>query len=411
VVDFYSTTSLSSADESDILNNPELNLAAVGSMATGWYVFQFAAAVSGAATSPYNSRFTISGLLWDRFGSGTPAAGSLADLNFVLLNSAVKPRNYPLEDVGQPRVYRAASSGMSVDDATPLTFTGAATSLATLAPANLRGARNTAGDLLIEWTRRDRFAHGLRDNAGTPLGEEREIYAVEIYDGSTLKHSERVTAESHIGEHVRWHSRGSSALGDPTQDSEGSVYINNPIGGPLGAFVSEQVLTGDFIFEFGADAANTDLPSFVIIQRQGAESSLTPPIFYMARGVPGNANCAFNDQVSNEAVDLTYPARVYFIRTGNQLRAYIDYSSPSNPPVLIGAKEYSGPLTIQTYSTVANTTNVLLRPRLSFTRARSFLYTANAQTDEFGSAQSSIKVRVYQESSIIGKGAFAEATL
>jgi hypothetical protein len=49
--------------------------------------------------------------------------------------------------------------------------------------------------------------------------------------------------------------------------------------------------------------------------------------------------------------------------------------------------------------------------RLSRVSNRGYNYTANQQVDDFGSAQSSIKVRVYQESALVGVGPYREANL
>ena len=147
-VGFYLDTTLSAASASDAENNPELNLAAIGSMAAGWYLLQFKTATPGSASSPYNARYTISGLLWDRFGTGAPSAGSLVGLDFVILNSAIKPRSVEITDLGVTRKYRCAAAGQSVDEVVEtVTFTLQGNSLKDPAP----GVQSTQDAATGDW--------------------------------------------------------------------------------------------------------------------------------------------------------------------------------------------------------------------------------------------------------------------
>jgi len=43
----------------------------------------------------------------------------------------------------------------------------------------------------VQWTRRERLSLPMHDRAGVQLGEEQEIYVVEIYSGTTLKRTVR----------------------------------------------------------------------------------------------------------------------------------------------------------------------------------------------------------------------------
>lgn len=58
-------------------------------------------------------------------------------------------------------------------------------------PAHLR-ARKQDGDTLVTWIRRTRLA-GDGWDAEVPLGEEREVYRVEILDGETVVRTAETT--------------------------------------------------------------------------------------------------------------------------------------------------------------------------------------------------------------------------
>jgi len=419
VVDFLPVTSLSSATEEDVNANPELNLLAIGNMADGWYVCQFTTVSAGTPADPYQSRYTVSGLLWDRFGSGVPAAGSLAGLDVVVLNSAVKPMLYPLEDIGVARNYKCPTAGQSVDDAPTVTFTADGTSLKPLPPTDLRGERNSVGDLLVTWVRRERFAASLRDRVGTPLNEEQEVYVFEVYSGATLKRSVR-NPNVLIQQTIRWQELddpgGTLTISTDYTLSHTDDGINVARGTGMDSFA------GDFVAEF---VINADEPISYLGVLPAAHVSpvgiVNPFDQYKNAGYP-YFYCSFSGAVGGKrawpmgnasyAVDIADGDRISIHRTGSVVRFYKNYASQAAPvPILETSFSASEALRLY-FETTANTGNQGLDPsRIQYGKKRGYNYTANQQTEDFGSVQSSVKVRVYQESAVVGRGRYTEATL
>lgn len=191
-INFYSDTTLSSATEQELLANPELNLLAVVNPTTNEVEYvQFKTAVAGTAMAPYISNYTVSTFLRGRVSTDNNVAVHTSADDVVVIDSTVKPRRLEVAEIGRSELFRFVTSGQNLADAATLTQSINGVSLKPLAPTHLRGRRSQNGDLLIQWTRRERLPLPLRDNAGTPLSEEQETYIVEVYDVSTLVRSVR----------------------------------------------------------------------------------------------------------------------------------------------------------------------------------------------------------------------------
>lgn len=407
VVDFFPVTSLSSTTEATVMNDPTTNLFALGSMAAGWNIGQFTTVSAGSATSPYNSRYTISGILWDRFSTGAPAAGSLANLDFVLLNAAVKPMPVEVSDVGVVRQYRCPSSGQSDDQSPPATsFTLEGVSLKPPAPVNIKGSRDTSNNLFASWTRRERLPFHLRDSAGTPLGEEEEIYQVAIMNGADV-----VRGPIRIREpQMQAFSYERTILFDPDAIETDALKIGiqriDPTrfiaettastGAPLGGLAH-----GDGIGFI--DATGTAGVSAFSVWVEIYSTSV--PVHFIKTYVNGTA-------VHTETITSYYTAddpvllRVELIN--NQLQTFAQVAG--RPPQLL----YTGTLNGSQFSgrdlRALGINGAGTNPRVLPIRS-SFLYTAAQQTADFGSTQSSVTIRVAQESAIVGIGEWATATI
>jgi hypothetical protein len=131
--------------------------------------------------------WTLSGLLRGQAGSDpamallTPAGAAVV----VLDEAPVRADLSPVER-GLPLTWRAApaggpASGPSMSQASE-TWRGL--SARPWSPAHLR-VRSEGGDAVVTWIRRTRLA-GDGWDAEVPLGEEREIYRIEILDGETV---------------------------------------------------------------------------------------------------------------------------------------------------------------------------------------------------------------------------------
>jgi Putative phage tail protein len=151
------------------------NLALVGSE-----LIQF-----GAAEPLGANRFRLSRLLRGRRGTEWAAASHAEDERFVLLAAeSLVVLEAPVGSVGGEASLLATGIGDLPDAASAaIPIEGAA--LQPPSPVHLR-AEETGGDLLIRWVRRSRQGWTWPSGSDTPLGEERELYRLEIAgDGFT----------------------------------------------------------------------------------------------------------------------------------------------------------------------------------------------------------------------------------
>jgi hypothetical protein len=166
------------------------NAVAVRSANGEWEIVQFLDAQPVA-----EDVWTLSGLLRGQAGSD-PAMAALtpAGAAVVVLDEAVVRADLAPAERGLPLVWRAApaggpASGPSMSE-TIETWRGL--SARPWSPAHLR-ARPQGGDALVTWIRRTRVA-GDGWDVEVPLGEEREVYRVEILDGETVVRTAETTA-------------------------------------------------------------------------------------------------------------------------------------------------------------------------------------------------------------------------
>ena len=96
-----------------------------------------------------------------------------------------------LNQIGQPKTYRAISNGATLDSEQNTAFTYTGVNLECLSPVWLNGNRHpTTSDWSLSWVRRTRTGGEWRDAVDATLGEASEAYEVEIYSSAaytTLK--------------------------------------------------------------------------------------------------------------------------------------------------------------------------------------------------------------------------------
>jgi hypothetical protein len=134
--------------------------------------------------------YTVSGLLRGRRGSEYAMATHGAGERFVLASSATFKRILAeTADLGMARLYKAVTDGSTLASAVAQSFTNVGAGLKPYAPVQLGGGRNAAGDLTLNWVRRNRISGEWRDSVDVPMSEASEAYEVEIWNStrSTLK--------------------------------------------------------------------------------------------------------------------------------------------------------------------------------------------------------------------------------
>jgi hypothetical protein len=89
-------------------------------------------------------------------------------------------------DIGAERQYKPVSAGGSLAGTPAQTFKNEGCGLKPYSPVQLGGGRNAAGDLTLNWVRRNRMSGEWRDSVDVPMSEASEAYDVEIYADGTF---------------------------------------------------------------------------------------------------------------------------------------------------------------------------------------------------------------------------------
>lgn len=149
-----------------------------------WEVFQFLDAEEIGL-----NRWRLSRLL--RGQIGTEAAARLAkpaEMPFVLLDGAVTPAGLSASEIGLDLNWRIGAAGKVFSDEFFETVrqTGGLRAMRPLSPAHLRCTAMPDGDLAFRWIRRGRIDADSWLGSDIPLGEDSELYRVEIRQGGAL---------------------------------------------------------------------------------------------------------------------------------------------------------------------------------------------------------------------------------
>ena len=111
---------------------------------------------------------------------GTTVAGD----RFVLLTGpGIIRLPLQLSEVAREYIYRAVGTGVTLDSAEDILFTGNGVALKPFSPVHIKGERDrTTGDWTISWTRRGRIGQTLQSGVEIPVSEDQEDYEVVIRD-------------------------------------------------------------------------------------------------------------------------------------------------------------------------------------------------------------------------------------
>lgn len=142
---------LESSNELGVLNGA--NLAAVGSGAD-IEIIQFRDAIL-TGTNTYE----LSGLLRGRKGTEWMIGAHVADESFCLLPTSANPAS-TFDELGAEFLYKAVTSGRALSTASPVPFTNNGAALRPYSPSHLGGGRNAGGDIILNWTPRERIPGG-----------------------------------------------------------------------------------------------------------------------------------------------------------------------------------------------------------------------------------------------------------
>lgn len=388
-----SGAAFASCTEAELASNSRRNLFLIGTE----YV-QAATIVDNG-----NQSFTISTLLRGRFGTDTPLhIAHVASEAAIYLNGAETFVAIDPVRLNGVYNYKAVTVNQDVADATPVSFTWTGGTVRPLAPVNLMATRNTAGDILFEWIRRSRIAPGMIPGSGTPMGEEVERDEVDIRSGGNVLRTLRVDRLTGIS--IPW-------VVDPVFGA-GSVFYSPMTLRTLRSFVELTLSAGT---SGGVTAGSA------ILNIYGGPYGTTP-VWQIQLDVPAAGSAGFllisdnpgtltqyNQALAADGLTKTFKIRVEF--TGDEALFYIDYINTGSIPIF---RSHTKPVAYGFLSlayqigtpAASSVTNAVGNPGKPIA-----FYPVDLQTIDFGSAQSSVNVRVFQMSSIVGRGEYLDGTV
>ena len=156
-----------------------LNAAAIGAD-DRWEIIQFRT-VEGPDTSGV---YTLTGLLRGRRGTEWAVGLSQVGDAFVLLDAALARVPMNISALGTSRQHKAVLAGLSIDSIVAQSFAGEGAALMPFSPVQVVGEWS-GGDVLISWTRRDRFGQEMQSGRDMPMSETSEAYEIDILDGNS----------------------------------------------------------------------------------------------------------------------------------------------------------------------------------------------------------------------------------
>lgn len=154
------------------------NLAAVRSLSGAWEILQFAEAEEVSA-----GLWRLTHMLRGQLGTeDAMGAGATEGSPLVILDDAVEAAGLRVGEAGLTLNWRVGPSGYDFSGGQYLATveTGAVRSRLPLSPVHLRARKTTGEDLAISWIRRGRLDADSWGEGDIPLGEEAELYRLEI---------------------------------------------------------------------------------------------------------------------------------------------------------------------------------------------------------------------------------------
>ncbi len=184
----------------DLLEDPTLNNLAIGRDGR-WEIVRYetAANLSGSPDDSGDS-YTLSNLHRGMRGTEHNTANHQAGDLVIKLDAAnFRKVEVDTSEIGVTRYYKLVPFGAdeTLIPAVALTLNGEA--LKPYAPVHVRGSRAASGTWTVTWVRRTRIGGEWSDNADVPLGEDSEVYEVDVLEapgGSVVTGKTGLTSES-----------------------------------------------------------------------------------------------------------------------------------------------------------------------------------------------------------------------
>lgn len=408
------------------------------------------------------TQYRLETFLRGRLGTDTNVGTHSTADDVAVIDGTVQPVRLPITDVGRTLKFKFVTSGQQIDHVPAVEHVFEGNSLRTLAPAGLRGTRDqpigpgptTGPDILIQWYRRSRLAPGMRPSSDIPLAEEQEIYDVEIYSGATLKRTIRGVKpgiklasffvpdrpndynQDTLVKHNIVTANGGSITGQTFQripqtnnSFEASLFVGGGAFACMGLTefggawhgLAETLLS---LMPFGATLTGVTTPYLVIHELLGGAAPTEFRVSVYEHG--SRIFSASNDSGAGD-YDPNFGWFDSFGGTGESLLRF--RLALLGSQVLVQKADVSGAGYVTIAKSNVSTDGLFPMNGLAAASANALLeadardsfittypdpgtiYSIAQQQEDFGSAQSSVKVRVYQLSGVIGRGNYAEATI
>lgn len=388
VVDLYGTTAtLESALLADVLLGA--NAALVGNSVIQW--------TTATRVSGFPNRWKAEDLLHGKRDTENYAATHTVNERFVLLNEAVQFVPIAFSDLNTERNYKAVTAGQSLDDAATVTFAWTGRSLMYPLVENLNGIVDEGENWQFAW-----------DRAGT---NELEDYRVDIMSLNGLTLKRRMPVGSLILNRALLNvTPGFNPFG--IGGKGGGGFISNELIGFGSSLEGGQGAFGYFINPLDDDPcgiaatySTVTTPASQYIPPARLAFTDAAEVDYQIRITPWTADGAAGLQVFVNDVEVfsdtdgEVSGTRYTIKvTTTQVRFYRNYTGDGSEPFYVSPKPATFPL--QPYVSAGDQQ---LWKAIEYEDQRETVdYPANLQTFDFGSTQSSLRVRVYRVRTLQG---------
>lgn len=400
VVDLYGTTAtLESATEADVLLGA--NAALIGDSVVQW--------TTATRVVGFPNRWKLEGLLHGRRSTENYADDHAVNERFVLLNEAVQLVPIAFSDLNTERSYKCVTVGQSLDDAATITFAWTGRSLMYPQVENLDGIIDAGSNWQFAW---DRAVDG-----------ELEDYRLQVMNGATVERTIPVTslfnrALLHVTSSPSPLNMGGgtkySGSGFTSNDVVGNTASSDPeVGATIGYFINDIEddpcgITATYATLAGAGGYNQRVSSLSFTDDDGIGYLLE--INPLAGDIQAGLSVKINNSYEFNDPDGEVSGTRYTIRVAaTQVEFYRNYTGEGSKPFYVSPRQPVFPIK----------PSARAGPKQSWTAIEyeakriTVDYPASLQTLDFGSTQSSLKVRVYRVRTVQGieiNGAVREVT-
>ena len=212
---------LSSKTQTQVLS--QQNWAIIG-INGAWEIIGFATVVDNGSGS-----YTLSTLLRGLKNTHEMTGGHAINDRIIFIDppNEITPTDegtltrYQPQTIGSSIRYKVASLHQDPEVAGSFDFTNNALGLKPYPPTSVEGSRDGSNNLTITWIRASRINNEWNDKIGVPLGEDSEVYEIDIHNtqdgsfGTVVRTYENITSETKI-----------YSIADQTEDFTGA---RNPV--------------------------------------------------------------------------------------------------------------------------------------------------------------------------------------